>query len=353
MTSPPLGTVVDGPCSTVRIMRDRVRAWCMRRCSWRAALFRSASQTSHQAPQLERRKTVRVYLPARVWTRAAKLQAHHARAPRPPCQTPTLSLTFAAELLQGLGVTLTGEIDRGGMSRVYATTNATLVVKISDVARGWSRHEPRAYEMLEDAGLPAARVAFARFRQGFMVIGLEKLQCSFAAVLRTCALEDALVVDELARSLKQLLAHLQASAVTFGDLSATNIMFRVPPGELCLIDPQFACPTSALARGMGRDQAGAFDTVHLALKIRALGMTDASDAVRRAAMVICCALLNTEHPPTAENTAHWLRHDAPVGLRLAFDAMARQPAKKSGAYDNATQEDDDADDADHADHAIG
>lgn len=293
---------------------------------------------------------MRARLADRVWARAAKLQRRRPSVPPSPCQTPALSPSFVAALLAGLEATVTivREIDRGGMSRVYATTDPRLVVKVSDVARGWSRHEPRAYEMLEGAGLPAARVAFAHFRQGYMVIGLEKLQCSFAAVLRTCALEDALAVDELARALKQLLAHLRAAAITFGDLSATNIMCRVPPGELCLIDPQFACPTEALARGMGREQATAFDTVHLALKIRALGLADASDAVRRAATVICCALLNAEHPPSAENTIQWLRKDAPMGLRLAFDAMGRRFAaaaeKKSDPHDTHAPEADDDDD---------
>jgi hypothetical protein len=316
----------------------------MRRCSWRSALFRSASEmhdlvhaTTTAAggrPQQAMAMAVRVHLPGRVWARAAKIQARGGAQHAPvQCQTPKLSLAFAADLVQGLGVTLVAEIDRGGMSRVYATSADALVVKISDVARGWSRHEPRAYGMLEGAGLPAARVAFARFRQGFMIIGLEKLQCSFAAVLKTCAMEDALVVDELVRSLKQLLAHLKAAAITFGDLSATNIMYRVPPGELCLIDPQFACPTAFLTRGLGRDQAGAFDTVHLALKIHAIGLADPSPAVRRTAAVVCCALLNADRPPSQEQTAHWLRRDAPVGLRLAYDAMAR--AKKSWVNGNA------------------
>lgn len=292
----------------------------MRRCSWRSALFRSASETyspaaAHHPHPL---RTVRVHLPARVWARATKT---HARSTA-PCQTPRLSIAFASELLGELGVSLVEEIDRGGMSRIYSTTNHALVVKISDVARGWSSHEPRAYGMLHDAGLPTARVAFARFRQGYMVLGLEKLQCTFAAVLKTCAMEDALVVDELVRSLKQLLSHLNAAAISFGDLSATNIMYRVPPGELCLIDPQFACPTGALAKGLGHEQAEAFDTVHLALKIHALGLADASPAVRRTAAVICCALLNAERPPTRKQTVHWLGRDAPVAFRLAFSGMA-------------------------------
>lgn len=339
MASPPPGTVVDGPCTPLRFVRDRIRAWAMRRCSWRSALFRSASETYEQPPRKQQQQraamAVRVHLPGRVWARAAKIQARDGgqKNATVQCQTPKLSLAFAADLVQGLGVTLVAEIDRGGMSRVYATASDALVVKISDVARGWSRHEPRAYGMLEGAGLPAARVAFARFRQGFMIIGLERLQCSFAAVLKTCAMEDALVVDELVRSLKQLLAHLKDAAITFGDLSASNIMYRVPPGELCLIDPQFACPTGFLARGLGRDQASAFDTVHLALKIHAIGLADASPAVRRTASVICCALLNVERPPSEEQVVQWLKGDAPVGLRLAYDAMTR--AKKSWVNDNA------------------
>lgn len=345
MASPPPATIVKGRCTPLRCLRDMVRAWCMRRCSWRSALFRAASGTfpEEDGEEKQRRgaaqdrhgpkpsrpsRRARVLLPARVWARATGLQARGAGARAVHCQTPRLTLAFAAELIEGLGVTLVAEIDRGGMSRIFSTTDGALVVKISDVARGWSRHEPRAYEMLGGAGLPVARCAFARFRRGFMVLGLERLQCSFASVLKTCALEDALVVDELVRSLKQLLADLKAAAVTFGDLSATNIMYRVPPGELCLIDPQFACHTASLAKGLGRDQAGAFDTVHIALKIHALGLADTSPAVRRTAAVVCCALLNVDRPPSQEKTVRWLVNDAPVGLRMAYSAMAKAAAKK-------------------------
>lgn len=329
-------TVLHDTWSPMRHIRDRFRAWCTRRCSWRKALHPAHVRYAPEpAPNAQ---AVRLRLPKRVWDRARALQTQHDARMRTaaPCRTPALSDALAASLIEGLGVTLQGELTCGGMSRIFTTDNRDVLVKISDVSRGWSRHEPRNYASLVDRELPAARVAFARFRRGYLVIGVERLHCTVASVIRSVAMDNGLYLDEVTRGLTLLLDALRASETTFCDLSPDNIMCRVPPGDLVLIDPQFAAPTRALEPGLGVAWASGFDTMHLALKIQAMGVTDRDPAVRRAADALCCALLGREDPPSVEHMTQWLLRDVPTGLRLAYAALQQQQHHRRTKISSAT-----------------
>jgi hypothetical protein len=79
---------------------------------------------------------------------------------------------------------------------------------------------------------------------------------------------------------------------------------------------------------MGASWAAAFDTVHLSLKILAIGVMSKNTAVKQAAQIMCCALLQTDTPPLPEHMHRWLLNDVPRGLRMAYTALHTSEMKR-------------------------
>lgn len=317
-------------CKRLRLVRDHFESWWMRRSPWRKTLFpvKEASLVQGNFNVLT--------LPPTLLERAAALQkghdAHMHRETARTCRTQPLTMERATKLVEGTGVILVSQITCGGMSRIFSTADPNVLVKISDVSRGWSRYEPHGYDLLQQHDLPTATVIFAHCRQGYMVIAVERLQCTVASILKTAAMDNGLYLDEVTQGLQRLLHALRCSNITFGDLSPDNIMCRLldPHGvELVLIDPQFVTYTKHLEGVMGCSGARAFDTIHLALKIQALGTVSRDPAVQRAANAVCCALLGRDTPPPKEYMVQWLLHDVPIGLRLAYTSLEKTHGQKN------------------------
>jgi hypothetical protein len=298
-------------------------------------------------------------LPDMLLARAAALQkGHDAHMRRETaartCRTRPLTMEHATTLVEGLGVVLTTQLTCGGMSRIFSTTNPDVLVKISDVSRGWSRYEPHGYDLLQQHNLPTATVVFAQYRKGYMIIAVERLHCTVASMLKTAALDSGFYIDEITRGIQKLLYALQRSKITFGDLSPDNIMCRLLETgvEFVLIDPQFVTYTKNLESAMGSTGARTFDTIHLALKIQALGTVSRDPAVQRAATAVCCTLLGRETPPSKEHMVHWLLHDVPIGLRIAYTALERAHGKKNilrFSYEENRDDNSNSDKVSHAD----
>lgn len=321
-------------CKTLRRAKDHIESWWMRTSPWRKALRpQHAKSTSAEGVAHV------LNLPGMLLSRAAALQkGHDAHMRRETaartCRTRPLSMADATQLVDGLGLVLTSQLTCGGMSRIFSTTKPDILVKISDVSRGWSRYEPHGYDLLQQHDLPTATVVFAQYRKGYMIIAVERLHCTVSSILKTAALDNGLYIDEITRGIQRLLYALRCSKITFGDLSPDNIMCRLLDDgqggvELVLIDPQFVTYTKNLEGAMGSSGATAFDTIHLALKIQALGTVSRDHAVQRAANAVCCALLGRDTPPSNEHMVQWLLHDVPIGLRLAFTALERTHGKKN------------------------
>jgi hypothetical protein len=242
-------------------------------------------------------------------------------------------MDHANQLVEGCGMKLTSQLTCGGMSRIFSTTNPNVLVKISDMSRGWSRYEPHGYDLLQRHKLPTATVVFAICRQGYMIIAVERLHCTVASLLKTVAMGNVLYMDKITCGLQRLLDVLRAANITFGDLSPDNIMCRVLDDgqgvELVLIDPQFATTTSHLEGAMGHRGARTFDTIHLALKIQALGTVSRDPTIQRAATAVCCAILGRKTPPSRDHMVQWLLHDVPIGLRIAYTALEKTYGKKN------------------------
>ena len=345
---------------------DAVAVWWGRTCSWRTALLpRHATRyaTRHNTSTRRRHDAARPPLPPQkiafrmphaIYARALGLQAHHdahmKQQTGPVCRTAPLSLLDARELVHGLfDFDLRAAVTCGGMSRIFDTSSPGVLVKISNLSRGWSKFEPHGYELLRGAGVPTARILHAGFRKGFLIVAVERLDCTVSSLLRSIIDTDAMWLDELTAALHRLLRALRDANVTFCDLSPDNIMCRSEQQqqqqqttgeqlalvglELVLIDPQFALPTPALAKALGPVWAEAFDTVHLALKIQAIGIVNArrASALRTATDAVCAALLGRDDPPEERHTTRWLLHDVPLGLRVAF---ARLEALQAAADKN-------------------
>ena len=316
-------------CAKLRHMCDVLEAWWThKRCPWRKGLLRTSSSSSstsvqHQQPTLA--------LPPAIFSAAGTVQQsfdeHMRKRSGNTCRTLPLTLKQASQLVVGIGYELTGPLTCGGMSRIFSTTSPKVLVKISDMSRGWSRYEMHGYTLLQKHNLPTARVLTAVCRQGYMIIAVERLDCTVSSLINSVAIQGGLYIDELTRGLQHLLGNLRLANITFGDLSPDNIMLRGT--DMVLIDPQFAVPTSALIlAGMGASWAAAFDTVHLSLKILAIGVMSKNTAVKQAAQIMCCALLQTDTPPSPEHMHRWLLNDVPRGLRMAYTALHTSEMKR-------------------------
>lgn len=309
-----------------RRLRDSVVIWWVRTCSWRTSLLPSALPP-HTPPAST---AVTVHLPPFFFDAAVALQHQHDAAmtkrTSPICRTQPVSVTEAMRLLSAVGihtVDITTPLTCGGMSRIFETASPAILVKISDVSRGWSKYEPQGYQLLETSGIPCARVLHAGFSNGYLVVVVERLQCTVSSLFKSVVMHDGLRLDELTRALKHMLHVLQAANVTFCDLSPDNIMCR-RGGELVLIDPQFAIKTNDLAKSVGPVWARAFDTVHLSLKIQAMGIVSQNEALKAAANAVCAALLGREEAPPEKFTTRWLLHDVSLGLRVAYNMLQKK-----------------------------
>lgn len=320
-------------CKKLRRLTDTIQTWWMRTSPWRKDLLSTQGSDPSIAPS-----SLIINIPNAIVLRASALQrGHDARMRRDSeglCRTKPLTMDTANRLVEGTGVVLTTQLTCGGMSRIFQTQTPGILVKISDLSRGWSRYEPQGYKLLEDHDLPTAKIKFAICRQGFMVIGVERLHCTMASVIKMVAMDSALYLDQIARGLQSLVRALRHARVTFGDLSPDNIMCRQVDDtkvELVLIDPQFATSTKSLEGKMGKQWARAFDNVHLALKIQAMGHISKDVSIKRAANALCCALLSRWRPPSTQHMIHWLLHDVPLILRMAYMALQKKHGEKNVA----------------------
>lgn len=322
--------------------------WCRRRCFWQESIRPAlASHPLQPEPQ-----TIR--LPGKVLRSARSIQGEHdthmRTKARSLCRTEPLKLTEASRLIQAVpfDVQLSHELTAGGMSRIFATTRQDILVKISDITRGWSKYECHGYELLKQYGAPAASILYAGFQKGYLVVVVERLDCTVASVIKSISSMNGFYLDEVTYGLQQVLANLRRASITFCDLSPDNIMCKHPVAftddelvavELVLIDPQFAVPSQCIARSMGDQWASEFDTVHLSLKIMAMGAVETNKSLRWATDAVCCALLGRDAPPSQKHMIRWLLRDLPMGLRLAYDALERLQKKKNASSPTAEEED--------------
>lgn len=275
-----------------------------------------------------------INLPLTVLNKARFIQnehdAHMRLRTKTVCRTKPMEIPDVAALLPPAlkKYTPTHELTAGGMSRIFATNDPTVLLKISDISRGWSKHESTGYDLLGSRSIPAATVLYAGFHKGYLILAVEKLSCTVASVIQSLACTDALYLDEVVRGMRALLTNLRRAHLTFCDLSPDNIVCRhLDKGgetvlvELVLIDPQFAVPTTELAIYMGERRAEEFDTVHLSLKIMAMGAVSKDGTLRLLTDAACCALLGLEDLPSEKSMTQWLLTDLPMGLRLAYKAL--------------------------------
>lgn len=280
-----------------------------------------------------------ISLPSTVLKTAESMQsthdAHMRYRTQTVCRTQPMEIADVAALLPPAieKYTPTHELTAGGMSRIYATKDPNVLLKISDISRGWSKHETTGYDLLASRRLPSATVLYAGFHKGYLIIAVEKMGCTVSSVIRSLARTDSLYLDEVVCGMRSLLTNLRRAHITFCDLSPDNIVCRhidtdeedqeeeTVLVELVLIDPQFAVPTTELAIYMGERRAEEFDTVHLSLKIMAMGAVSQDGTLRLLTDAACCALLGLENLPSEKSMTQWLLQELPMGLRLAYRAL--------------------------------
>lgn len=270
------------------------------------------------------------------------------------CRTAPLTLEEVAALIADvpLDIVPTHEVTVGGMSRIYATSRPDILLKISDISRGWSRYEGHGYELLRKQKIPAASIVHACFRKGYLVVVVERMEYTVSSVIQSVTELNALYLDEIVRGLRVLLSNLRRAQITFTDLTPDNIVCRrvmcddekdTVRVELALIDPQFAVPTSCLANFMGTRRAQEFDAIHLSLKIMAMGVVYGEDdgILRMTTSAVSCALLGVEKVPSTTKMTHWLLKVLPVALRLSYEALNTLEKNNGLGYAGTSKEEDD------------
>jgi len=344
--------------------------WQMSRLWWKLKCCCGKRRSTGNAPvPIRHIQSQIITLPGAIATLAARIQKTHdaTMLSRRVCRTAPLTLDAVRSLLTTLPVNVvpTKELTAGGMSRIYATENPHILVKISDMSRGWSKYEHRNYKMLRRHKIPAAAILHACLRRGYMIIVVERLEFTVTSVLRSVTELNALYLDEVVRGLHAVLNNLRQAQITFADLSPENIVCRrvVPVRgledepdmvrlELVLIDPQFAVSTSELAELMGPRQAEEFDTIHLALKIMAIGLEDGKRGrLRLATNAVSCAVLRTEELPPMHSMKDWLLNKVPISLQLAYKALDRMAEEKNGAGEYADSSETEHDNKEEAEQA--
>ena len=238
----------------------------------------------------------------------------------------TKSPARLADLTEGLGVRVDTLETHGGMGRIYALRDPEKILKIADVKTSWSKYEARNYQLLEARGVPVATVHAAVLRAlaetTYLVMVMERLEFTMTAFIRAVGRRPGPGdVQAVTGVLRGLLDALDAAGLVYGDLSPDNIMLRPIAGgatyDVALIDPQFVVPEPEFAAKLGAARSRAFDTTYLALKVQAIGMLD--PAVAKFTDAVCAGILG--HVPAQKQTRHWLLHEAPVGLFMAYDAL--------------------------------
>ena len=239
-----------------------------------------------------------------------------------------------SDLTEGLKIKVDALETHGGMGRIYSLRDSAVILKISDIATSWSRYEPGNYKLLENAGIPCAQLmASARRTLGdtcYVIMVLERLEFTMTAFIRAIGRTRDADPKFVAGLLRGILHLMETQEFVYGDLSPDNIMFR-PLGdckyELSLIDPQFLVPTKDFKKAMGEQRGSIFDTTYLALKVQAIGMLD--PAVSKFTDAVCAGVLG--HTPPEKHTRHWLLHEAPVGLFMAYDILRANSLKAKQA----------------------
>jgi serine/threonine protein kinase len=226
------------------------------------------------------------------------------------------------DLVRGMGITIESLETHGGMGRIYTLTDPNKIVKIADIRRSWCAFEPQNYALLRRCGIPCAKVYASATRQGYMICVLERLEFTLTAYIRA--------VNKTAKNAKWIISFvtglldmLKQQNLVYCDLSPDNIMFRaVGNGDftMALIDPQFLVPLDSFRHVMPPRKADAFDTTYVALKIQTLGMMD--PAVHKFTETLCAGILG--HVPLEKHTMRWLKHEAPVGLFMAYDVLRKK-----------------------------
>lgn len=278
-----------------------------------------------------------IKLPSTIVRQAAFMQCTHdatmLKQTQGLCRTKPIDLSTVSSLLATvpLDIAPTQELTAGGMSRIFATERPDILIKVSDVSRGWSKFEKAGYDLLQRHDIPTAALLYAGFRDGYLIIVVERLSFTVSTMIRSIAQSNVMYLDEVVRGLQSLLANLRQAHITFSDLSPDNIACRRVDGdaeghekiELVLIDPQFAVPTASLAAYMGSQRAEEFDTVHLSLKIMAMGAVSKNATIKLSTDAVCCAILGMEDLPSRKAMTMWLLKVLPIALRLAYKALER------------------------------
>ena len=228
-----------------------------------------------------------------------------------------------AELIEGLKIKVDTLETHGGMGRIYALRDPSKVLKVADLKTSWCKFEAKNYRILEEAGIPCATVfrSITRALEDtvYLVMVLERLEFTMTAFIRAIGRTHA-SPKKVSGLLRGIIDSLERHGLIFGDLSPDNIMFRVVGDttyELALIDPQFLVPCADFRKTVGDAKAQAFDTTYLALKVHAIGLMD--PAVAKFTDAVCAGLLG--RVPLEKHTRHWLAHEAPAGLFLAYDVL--------------------------------
>jgi hypothetical protein len=248
------------------------------------------------------------------------------------CRTKTP--TRLSDLTEGLKIKVDALETYSGMGRIYALRDSDNVLKVADIKTSWCKYEPMNYELLESKGIScAALVTHTRRTVGettYVVMVLERLEFTMTAFIRAMGRSPEVANPKaVACMLRGILDALQRNDLVYGDLSPDNIMFRPVQGlqyELALIDPQFLVHARDYEKALGTARSRAFDTTYLALKVQAIGLLD--PVVSKFANSVCAGILG--HVPPEKHTRHWLLHESPVGLFMAYDILrAKNKASRS------------------------
>jgi len=225
----------------------------------------------------------------------------------------------------------------GGMSRIYAAKRVAgdsnecvehVIVKVTDRTTSLGRHEHYGYKLIQDAGIETAKVVWHDSKGKYDIIVLQRLDCTLTSILTAIAhnqTEFMPIFELVMQHIASLVHALSNAGISFCDLSADNIMCRHDPVRntlhLVLIDPQFALPTTELARHLGKKWATHVDRIHLAMKIRALSLLSHGTAMRVVTRKACDELLG--FVPSDADVHMWLTRKLPACLRIAYHILCR------------------------------
>ena len=243
------------------------------------------------------------------------------------CNTPFIALEEVQRMVESLGFPyqVTEPMTMGGISRLYRTSSADTVVKVSLSVddNGYGRYEKRGYEMLNQASIPAAKVLHVGISGKFLVLVIEKLCCSIGNIIRSSRLSDMDTIQDVIVGMKSVLGMLMYAGLVFIDLSPDNIMYDEHSNSLKLIDAQFVVSKRLLQAELGDMWSTNVDTISLALRILALGMLKSShDSVTTLSRIACASILEKKCPKTP-CVLKWFREDMPMLLTTSFNIQKK------------------------------